>query len=292
MPFLRLGKKEAGKATIRFGPGKTISSIGLAVVPDPFGKVNFHILPQNTPFLLCLDDMDRLGVIVNNLENQMVKGSLVLPLTRRWGHAWLPPRNETLLSNGFLTEVELRRLHRRFGHPSVARLHKVLTAAGHNTDQSLLEDINKICHHCQTNEKKPLRFKFTLQDDYEFNAEIVADTMFLDGNTPVLHVVNTATSFNAARFLTNQTPRHVWETLKLRWIDVHQGPRKVIVVDVGRNFTSAEFRQSARTMSITVKEAPIEAHNSIGKIERYHAPLRRAIAIKKAMEGSSARMIL
>jgi hypothetical protein len=96
------------------------------VVPTPFGKVEFHILPQNTPFLLCLEDMDRLGVIFNNLTNKLVQGNLALPSTRKWGHAWLPLRNEKILSNGFLTEVELRRLYRRFGHPSVARLHKVI----------------------------------------------------------------------------------------------------------------------------------------------------------------------
>lgn len=32
-------------------------------------------------------------------------------------------------------------------------------------------------------------------------------------------------------------------------------------------------------MSIKVKEAPVEAHNSVGKVEGYHAPLRRAYEI-------------
>ena len=32
-------------------------------------------------------------------------------------------------------------------------------------------------------------------------------------------------------------------------------------------------------MAIEVKEVPVEAHNSIGKVERYHAPLRRAYEI-------------
>jgi hypothetical protein len=233
--------------------------------------------------------MDRLGVVFNNLTNQMVKGNLALPLTRRWGHAWLPLRTETLLSNGFLTEAELRRLHRRFGHPSVARLYKVLAAAGHPTDQGLIKAINEVCHLCQMNEKKPLRFKFTLKDDYEFNAEIVTDIMFLDGNTPVLHIVDTATSFNAARFLASQTARHVWETLRLCWIDVYQGPPEVVVVDAGKNFTSAEFKQSARTMAITVKEVPVEAHNSVGKVERYHTPLRRAYNIMRAEDPSLSR---
>jgi hypothetical protein len=32
-------------------------------------------------------------------------------------------------------------------------------------------------------------------------------------------------------------------------------------------------------MAIDVKEVPVEAHNSVGLVERYHAPLRRAYEI-------------
>jgi hypothetical protein len=32
-------------------------------------------------------------------------------------------------------------------------------------------------------------------------------------------------------------------------------------------------------MAIEVKEVPVEAHNSIGKVERYHHPLRRVYKI-------------
>ena len=32
-------------------------------------------------------------------------------------------------------------------------------------------------------------------------------------------------------------------------------------------------------MTIEIKEVPVEAHNSVGKVERYHAPLRRAYEI-------------
>jgi hypothetical protein len=32
-------------------------------------------------------------------------------------------------------------------------------------------------------------------------------------------------------------------------------------------------------MAIEIKEVPVEAHNSVGQVERYHAPLRRAYEI-------------
>lgn len=127
--------------------------------------------------------------------------------------------------------------------------------------------------------RSPHRFKFTLTDDYHFNYEIIVDVMYLDGNRPVLHVVDTATAFQAARFMENISAKHTWDTLRLCWIDVYQGPPDWIVTDAGTNFHSAEFNQAARSMAISIKEVPIEAHNSIGKIERYHAPLRRAYEI-------------
>jgi hypothetical protein len=53
------------------------------------------------------------------------------------------------------------------------------------------------------------------------------------------------------------------------------GPSDTLVSDAGTNFTSAEFKANARIMAVEVEEIPVEAHNSIGKLKRYHAPLRR-----------------
>ena len=54
--------------------------------------------------------------------------------------------------------------------------------------------------------KSPGRFKFTLKDDYEFNYSIIIDVMYLDGK-PVLQVVDSATAFEAARFLKDMSAR-------------------------------------------------------------------------------------
>jgi hypothetical protein len=48
------------------------------------------------------------------------------------------------------------------------------------------------------------------------------------------------------------------------------------VHDAGKNFTVIEFKQLAFLMLIKVKEVPVEAHNSVGLIERYHALLHCA----------------
>ena len=150
---------------------------------------------------------------------------------------------EKVLTHNYLTEVELRRLHHRFGHLSIAQLHRVLQRAGHSVEIKAIEFLNRICHQCQMNASRPARFKFTLHDDCEFNYEISVDIMYLDGNWPTLHVVDTATSFNTAQFLRNITARHIWESLCLCWIDVYQGPPDWIITDIETQFRSIEFRQ-------------------------------------------------
>jgi hypothetical protein len=110
--------------------------------------------------------------------------------------------------------------------------------------------------------------------------------MYLSGK-PVLHVIDLATTFNGARFLPSMSTKDTWETLQMLWIDTYQGPPNIITHDAGTNFASVEFKSEAKIMGITCKLVPIEAHWSIGKVERYHAPLRRAYEILRAELDSS-----
>jgi hypothetical protein len=60
-----------------------------------------------------------------------------------------------------------------------------------------------------------------------------------------------------------------------------------MVTDAGKNFKNSEFVANARILAIQVEEVPIEAHNSIGKIKRYHGPLKRAFEVITANLGTS-----
>ncbi|KAI1003561.1 hypothetical protein K3495_g4649 [Podosphaera aphanis] len=227
------------------------------MVPTPAGKIKFHIADAHTPFIFCLADMDRLNCYLDNSKNILVKRTIKcikeIPVLRKWGHVWfiLRKRENALL---FLTETELRRLHRRFGLPAANRLHKLPKNAA------------------------PRRFKFTLKDDQEFNYEVIVDVIKL-GDKNALHFVDYATGFNAARFLPSMSAKDTFSTLRLCWIDVYLGPPDIVTHDAGPNFASQEFRAEAKMMGITCKQIPTEAHWSIGKVERYHQPLRRVFDI-------------
>ena len=56
---------------IYFSKGTAIS-LGTIRVYTPLGYITFHIIPTNTPFLLCIKDMDRLGIKLNNLKNILI----------------------------------------------------------------------------------------------------------------------------------------------------------------------------------------------------------------------------
>ena len=82
--------------------------------------------------------------------------------------------------------------------------------------------------------------------------------------------------------------------LRLCWIDTYLGPPDLIVHDAGTNSTASEFKQNAHAMHIRTKGVPTEAAKSMGIVERYHAPLRRAYeVISEELKGvTSNRAII
>jgi hypothetical protein len=120
----------------------------------------------------------------------------------------------------------------------------------------------------------------------DFNYRLMVNVMYINGK-PILHAVNEATSFQAAKFLTNLQAKTTWDTLRAMWVDIYAGSSNVIITDAGKSFVRAEFVANARIMAIEVEEVPVEAYNSIGKVERYHGPLKRAFEVISANLGNA-----
>jgi hypothetical protein len=58
-PSIELNTSTKGQVIVQFDIGST-SSIGTTNVHTPIGQITFHIVNANTPFLLCLIDIDNL----------------------------------------------------------------------------------------------------------------------------------------------------------------------------------------------------------------------------------------
>jgi hypothetical protein len=68
---ITINTTKAGTINVQFGIS-SIPSIGSITIDIPIGRIEFHIIEANTLFLLCLADMDSLGVFYNNLMNILV----------------------------------------------------------------------------------------------------------------------------------------------------------------------------------------------------------------------------
>jgi hypothetical protein len=100
--------------------------------------MKFHVIKTNTLFLLSLADMNRLKVYFNNVENIlfMITKNRNLSIIRRFDHHFLLWEDSYSLHSYiaqsfnfnlcYLTDVELRQLHRRFDHSSITKLHDLL----------------------------------------------------------------------------------------------------------------------------------------------------------------------
>jgi hypothetical protein len=226
-----LDLSRAGAVNVQFGIGSA-SSIGSLTIDISFGVVEFHVVKADIPFLLSLADMDRLKVYFNNVTNSLIqmvktpngilrkKGSY--PVIRRFGHGFLLWKNsmQTYVNQSFdlnlcyLIETELRQLHRRFGHSSTRKLYDLLERAGHEVEKSAVEKLIKFCTFCQKHGKSSGRFKFILRDDVNFNHSVIVDVMYVE-NSSILHVIDEATRFQAARWLQNISAKHIWDMLRL-----------------------------------------------------------------------------
>jgi hypothetical protein len=249
--------------------------------------MKFHVIKTDTSFLLSLADMNRLKVYFNNVENIlfMIIKNRDLSIIRRFDHDFLQWKNSYSLHSYiaqsfnfyfcYLTDIELRQLHRRFEHSFIMKLHDLLERFDHEVKKSVLKKLIKFCTFWQKYAKSSERFKFTLKYDVNFNYSIIVDVMYIE-NHFILHVVDDATRFQVAKWLQNISAKHLWKMLRLCWIDVYLRFFDHILTDADKNFASREFRQFVISMTIITKAVLVEVHWSIDVVKRYHVELRRA----------------
>ncbi len=190
-------------------------------------------------------------------------------MIRRFDHDFLLWKNSYFLHSYiaqsfnsnlcYLTDVELRQLHRRFDHSSILKLQILLERSDHDVEKSVIEKLTKFCTFCQKYAKSSERFKFTLKDEINFNYSVIVDVMYI-AHSLILHVVDDATRFQIAKWLQNISAKHIWEMLRLCWIDVYLSLSDHILTDVDKNFASKEFRQFVISMTIITKAVFVEAH--------------------------------
>jgi hypothetical protein len=83
-----LDKSTAGAVSVQFGIGST-ALIGSLTLQTPVRTVQFYVVKANTPFLLCLADLDSLTSYFNNITNKVVTPTGTVPVIRQFGHPFV-----------------------------------------------------------------------------------------------------------------------------------------------------------------------------------------------------------
>ena len=84
---VQVDKSRAGAVNVQFGIGST-TSIGSLLLDTPIGVIEFHVVEADTSFLLCLEDMGKLNVYFNNLENVLIASTKSVPVVCRFEAAF------------------------------------------------------------------------------------------------------------------------------------------------------------------------------------------------------------
>ena len=252
-----------------------ISFVELGIIVD----VDFEVMKDECPTLLSNKDM-----IINGLDISLQGCYLhVGPLKQRlklenyfFLHKWSARDTPYVL----YTMEELRKIHQGFGHPSVkATFHLLRRATAGKLSNKIKDELHKIqddCKVCLKHAATPRRFRLTIgTEELRFNQRVVVDTMFIE-NKPIIHLVDESTHFTAACFLKKQTTEEIWRSIRRLWIMTYMGPPDFLAVDQGSAYISKETKSNMEAAGIILEEAPIENPGSIGVVERYHAPLKKA----------------
>lgn len=105
----------------------------------------------------------------------------------------------------------------------------------------------------------------------------------------LLHVVDEATHYTAAKILKRQRSSDVWKALLRCWSRIYLGPPDHMRVDQGSNFVARAFLECAEAQRIQVLQALIESPSTMAHVERYHAPLRAAfLKIRHCLPSSES----
>ena len=295
----------------RFRFGVTAhESMGSTIIhiPTPSGVMSIQadVISADVPFLIGMDAMDANRVQVLSIDNKLEHIPLdpnalgwQLPLARKHGHICLPflPIRDECVS--YYTRTHLERLHRSMYHPSAEKMLELLRRADPDKlepeTRSVLQDISRSCHACQAYSPPPLAFKVSMPGDQRFNRSLRLDLFFInDGGVsyPALHVVDTATHFQAAVFLPGQSAGDVWNALLLCWSRLFVGDPEEIVTDQGVLFTSKEFTEWCAQSGITLRHTPTEQHNSLSVGETYHHAVRKVFLKLRAENPNVSKELL
>lgn len=245
--------------------------------------LDFHVevVDLDIPLIIGLDILRSRKLLVDYVENTLIycNEKIKRPITYKLGHVFVEWDQSEIL----FTREELSRLHLHFMHPSASKLFALISRSdpskANPSVKQLIDEIPAACNTCRSFKSSPLRFKATIPDDKVlFNHTISVDLVWLH-EKPVLHIIDEQTGFRNACFLKSKSASDIWNAFVGCWVSTYICFPCKIRSDQEYSITSNDFRQIATSHGVSLEFSGISSHNSMGKIESSHGPLRRIFRI-------------
>lgn len=176
------------------------------------------------------------------------------------------------------------KLHRQFGHPTQAKLIKLITDSGiKNSDlERAVAKITKECGTCLRFQKAKPRPVVCMPMASKFN-EVIAMDLKAWGNKYFLVIVDVATRYCMATVIGNKCASTIVKGLFMSWIVVF-GPPGKIISDNGLEFNNEEMRALGEAFNIKIMTTSAESPWSNGVCERQNAVIGNIV--RKIMDDS------
>ena len=170
-----------------------------------------------------------------------------------------------------------QKLHNQFGHPSDARLIKMIINAGiQNKDlERKIVDVSKNCRTCQKFKKPVPRPVVSIPLANNFNEVIAIDLKSYE-NQYFLVIVDIFTKYCAAALINNKKPETIVENMFSSWITIFGAPQKILH-DNGGEFGNKYFLEFAEAFNVKLMATAAESAWSNGVVERLNAVLGSSV---------------
>ncbi|KAA8490720.1 Transposon Ty2-DR1 Gag-Pol polyprotein [Porphyridium purpureum] len=259
-------------------------SVRIPVTNAKFLSWNVPVVQHDLPMLVGLDLMQAHNIKVDTASAKLeIPGHDPVHLFHAQGKLWIRASDCDVIC---YTTPELSTLHRRFGHAHHEQLRAVLSRAGEPLTNEEAKELKRLCAECpvcQWYAGRRSRYRASADISVEFNDHIVADFFWLEHGEPVrkekvLHIICAGTRLQVAFFVpTTDTALDTFRRILSCWFVPFGLPRK-LHCDQDNLMSSQEFIRACANLGTQVEPVAIEAHWSVGLIERQHGPLRKVFS--------------
>ena len=168
------------------------------------------------------------------------------------------------------------RLHQNTGHRAPLRLAKALVVAG--ASPSVVRAAKElVCDICKETKRPPSRRPSSLPKPRHFGDQLHVDLVSMKdihGETHwVIHAIDAVSGYQVARVMENKSADAAALFFEQMWIPILGSP-KVIVADLGPEFTSDRFQRSLDFHDVLLHHVPVESPWMNGLAERAGGSLK------------------